>query len=190
MSTPSKGDRRAEILAEARALLEEEGRAGLTMRALAERLGIRAPSIYKHVAGKEELEEALLVAVREELSAHITREAAAAADPLPVLTRAYRRFGVDHPNLYRLLTERPLPAGHRPGPQEAAAIALVAAATGSSDRARAAWAFAHGMLQLELAGRFPPDADLDAAWQAGIDAFRDGGAAPPRAVVRSWHGPD
>jgi Tetracyclin repressor-like, C-terminal domain len=34
------------------------------------------------------------------------------------------------------------------------------------------WASAHGMIMLELNGRFPPDADLDAAWRAGIAAFR------------------
>ena len=45
------------------------------------------------------------------------------------------------------------------------------AAGGDHDRARAAWAFAHGMTILELDGRFPPDADLDGAWSAGIAAF-------------------
>jgi hypothetical protein len=34
------------------------------------------------------------------------------------------------------------------------------------------WAFAHGMVMVEFDHRFPPDADLDAAWQAGIAAFQ------------------
>ena len=34
------------------------------------------------------------------------------------------------------------------------------------------WAFAHGMTILELNGRFPPGADLDAAWATGMRAFR------------------
>lgn len=33
------------------------------------------------------------------------------------------------------------------------------------------WAFAHGMIMPELAGRFPPDADVDAAWRQGLGAF-------------------
>ena len=41
-------------------------------------------------------------------------------------------------------------------------------------RADALWAFAHGMVMLELDQRFPPDADLDAAWAAGITAFQTG----------------
>jgi len=36
---------------------------------------------------------------------------------------------------------------------------------------QAAWAFAHGMTLLELAGRFPEAADLDAAWAAGSAAL-------------------
>jgi hypothetical protein len=42
---------------------------------------------------------------------------------------------------------------------------------GDGDRARAVWAFAHGMAELELADRFPPGADVDAAWRAGVTAF-------------------
>lgn len=30
------------------------------------------------------------------------------------------------------------------------------------------WAFAHGMVSLEIDSRFPPGADLDSAWRAGI----------------------
>jgi hypothetical protein len=34
--------------------------------------------------------------------------------------------------------------------------------------ARAVWAFAHGMTSPELNERFPPDADLDAAWDRDL----------------------
>jgi len=36
------------------------------------------------------------------------------------------------------------------------------------------------MTILELDRRFPPDADLDAAWQRGLDAFR---STTPRRVL-------
>ena len=42
--------RRDEIVAVAESILEREGPDGLTMRRLADALGIRAPSLYKHVA--------------------------------------------------------------------------------------------------------------------------------------------
>ena len=36
----------------------------------------------------------------------------------------------------------------------------------------AAFAFGHGMIMLELDERFPPQADIDAAWRAGTQALR------------------
>ena len=48
----SLAPRAREIVDAALALLEEEGAEALSMRRLAERVGIRAPSIYKHLADK------------------------------------------------------------------------------------------------------------------------------------------
>jgi AcrR family transcriptional regulator len=184
-------ERRERILQAARALLEQEGLEALTMRRLGERLGVRAPSLYKHLSGKDELEDALQRAGLDELGAEVAREAERAADPLGAAFGAYRRFAVANPDLYRLVTERPLPAGHEPGPGERHGVEVVVAATGSVDGARAAWAFAHGMVHLELAGRFPPGADVDAAWQAGLAAFKaTPSSRPARAIVRSVRGPD
>ena len=64
-----------------------------------------------------------------------------------------------------------------PGPFALAAAAVAAAADpllsafGDEHVARAVWASAHGLVTLELAGRFPPEADLDAAWAAMVAAY-------------------
>jgi len=58
------------------------------------------------------------------------------------------------------------------GVEDRAARPLYEAVGRDRDLARAAWAFAHGMTILELDRRFPPDADLDAAWRQGLQAFR------------------
>ena len=160
------------------------------MRRLGERLGIRAPSLYKHVAGKDDLEAALMAATLEEIGATLA-EALGEADgePIAALAGAYRRYALAHPHLYRLTTEQPLPRDRLPDGLEQRAATPVLEATGDPDRARALWAFAHGMVQLELVGRFPPDADLDAAWREGLAAFTKP-AGPSRTVVRSWRGPD
>jgi AcrR family transcriptional regulator len=101
------------------------------MRRLADRLGMRASSIYKHVPDKATLEVAL---VAEGLAEALPRD--------------------------RLATGL-----------EARAAEPVLAALGDSHRARVAWAAAHGFASLELAGRFPADADVDAAWAAMVRAF-------------------
>ncbi|SNQ51206.1 Transcriptional regulator, TetR family [Frankia canadensis] len=59
---PTPSPRVAEIITVSRELLEKEGAEALTMRRLAEVLGIRAPSLYKHISGKPQLEARLLEA--------------------------------------------------------------------------------------------------------------------------------
>jgi len=90
------------------------------------------------------------------------------------LAAAYRRFALEHPHLYRLMNNGPLPREHLPPGLENRTAAPLLRAAGSQARARAVWAFAHGMVLLELDQRFPPEADLDAAWHAGIAAFQAG----------------
>ena len=169
--------RQAEIAAAARALLESGGPEALTMRAVAARLGIRAPSLYKHVEDKDALEALVIADVFRDWGAQLHAVMASVprrAGPrrrLGVLAATYRAWAVAHPHLYRLLTDGPLPRERLPAGLEAWAAEPVVLATGAADLARASWAFAHGMTILELDGRFPPGADLDAAWAAGIDAL-------------------
>ncbi len=171
-ATEELSPRAREIVGAARELLEAEGIEALTMRRLAERLGIRASSLYKHLPDKDALESAIIAEGFEESAERF--EAAVAGDrrrPIRALGAAYRAYAHEHPHLYRLMTERPLRRDLLPpGIEERAAAPLLEGA-GSLDRARAIWAFAHGMTILELNGRFPPDADVDAAWRQGVGAL-------------------
>jgi AcrR family transcriptional regulator len=169
--TAATSARAREVVAEARRLLEDEGAGALTMRRLAERVGIRAPSLYKHLPDKAALEAAIIATGLEEAAAVFEAAVDGADEPLGALATAYRGFALAHPHLYRLMNNGPLPRHLLPPGLEDRAAAPVLRVTGSQARARALWAFAHGMVMLELDQRFPPDADLDAAWQAGIAAF-------------------
>src|SRR3954470_14574553 len=84
--------RARQIVAAARELLETEGSQALTMRALGERLGIRAPSLYKHLANKAALEVALVTVGFEEAAAAFDAATDGAAEPLAALVSAYRAF--------------------------------------------------------------------------------------------------
>src|ERR1700760_947014 len=57
---------REQIVAGALDLLDEGGLAGLTLRQLADRLGIRAPTLYWHVRNKRELLDLLAAAILDE----------------------------------------------------------------------------------------------------------------------------
>ena len=69
---------------------------------------------------------------------------------LPRSHACTRRFALDHPHLYRQMTERELRRELlSPGVEERAALPVYEAVGRDRDLARAAWAFAHGMTILE-----------------------------------------
>jgi AcrR family transcriptional regulator len=172
--------RREEILDRAEALVEAEGLDALTMRRLAEAVGIRAPSLYKHVRDKAELEAALQERALLAIGTALREATAQAAQPgrpggdapggdavetLLALGRAYRAWALAHPGLYGLATGRPLRRDLlTPGVEAWSAAPVVAAAGDDEHRARLLWASAHGLVALELIDRFPSGADLDRAW--------------------------
>ena len=69
---------RARVLAAARELLDEHGVEALTMRALAERLGVRPNALYSHVESKE----ALVDEVLDDVLAAVDAPSPEARDPL------------------------------------------------------------------------------------------------------------
>lgn len=148
-------------------ILDAEGWDAVTMRRLAQEMGIRAPSLYKHLRDKEELRAALVGEGIAELGSAL----AEAGPDLARLAAAYRRWALSRPHLYTLATSGVLDRSRLPEGVEDRAAQPLLAALGDQDRARAAWASAHGLAILELSGRFPPGADVDAAWQAMVDAF-------------------
>ena len=164
--------RRRQIIEVAGRLLEREGPDGLTMRAIAAELDIKAPSLYKHIKDKRELEIALVADGLHQQAEQFEKVLADGGELPHQLATAYRRWALQHPHLYKLMNQQPLPRDDLPDQAEERALAPVLRAFGGDrDRARAAWAFAHGMVTLELAGRFPPNADLATAWNLGIDGI-------------------
>jgi AcrR family transcriptional regulator len=168
--------RAAEIIAAAHALLKAYGRDAVTMRALADEIGIRAPSLYKHFADKAAVESALIEDALVEIGTALHRaiERPGRRPVVASLLAAYRAHGVGSPNLYRLATSGPLDrAALAPGIEDWAGEPFFLA-TGEPHRAQAMWSFAHGMVILEIDGRFADASGLDRTWKAGADAF--GGA--------------
>jgi AcrR family transcriptional regulator len=168
-------ERREQVVAAAGRLLDEEGPQALTMRRVADAVGMRAPSLYKHLPGKDALHRALVVEALHELGARMAEAGKARPGSLEAVALGYRAFALAKPHRYRLLTDVPLPDDAEVRAAELAARAPLDAVIGLDEhRGRALWAFAHGMVDLELRGRFPPGADVDAAWRRGIAAFADG----------------
>ncbi len=168
--------RAAEIVAAAHRVLEAEGMGALTMRRLGVETGMRAPSIYKHFPDKASVELALidegLAGVGQVL--HAAVEEAGGCRPVRALLTAYRTHALAHPNLYRLATAGPLDRARlTPGLEEWAGEPFFLV-TRDPAWAQALWSAAHGMVILELDGRYPAGSDLDATWEAAIGAFGSG----------------
>ncbi|MRX43698.1 TetR-like C-terminal domain-containing protein [Agromyces kandeliae] len=88
------------------------------------------------------------------------------------VSRAYRGWALAHPHLYRLLNTRPVDRSRVPPEvEDRAAEPLILATGGDLDLARAAWATINGLVDLELARRFPPDTDIEAVYSAAARAF-------------------
>ena len=116
---------RIEIVAAARDLLVETGtESAVTLRAVARRVGIAAPSIYAHFDRPEKIVHAVVGETFELLHARIAQAHRAAATPRDRLiagSRAYVAFGAEHPALYGLLFSRT--HRYRDGPPAPTAVA-------------------------------------------------------------------
>lgn len=174
-ATPAtRADRRSELITAARHLLETEGVDAITIRRLGAAVGIRGPSVYKHVPDKATVQHELVLiclAAQTEALQGVPCTFAALAD-------AYRTWALTHPHMHRLLHDRPLDRSQLPsGLEDRAAAPLIAAFHGDQAMARAAWATIKGLVDLELADRFPPDADLEAVYAAAARAYASTGPA-------------
>jgi AcrR family transcriptional regulator len=101
---------REEILAAAERLLIETGdEDAVSIRAVADAVGVTPPSIYLHFEDKDALLFAICESHFAKLDAFMERAGAEASDPLDELRlrgRAYVQFGLAHPEQYRILFMR------------------------------------------------------------------------------------
>jgi AcrR family transcriptional regulator len=171
-----RADRRAELIAAARHLLETEGPEAITIRRLGAAVGIRGPSVYKHVPDKATVEDALTIMGFAELADALQ----GVPTTFAALAGAYRTWALSHPHMHRLLNNRPINRSQLPiGLEERAAAPLVVACDGDLAMARAAWATLKGLVDLELAHRFPPGADLEAVYAAAARAYAKTNSGSP-----------
>ena len=91
-----------DVVASAAGLADEIGFQGVTMGLLADRLGVRAPSLYKHVDGLADVQHRLATLALAELG-EVIRDAVqgqAGRDALAALLTAVRGYVTAHPGRY------------------------------------------------------------------------------------------
>ncbi|MGV9482048.1 TetR/AcrR family transcriptional regulator [Gordonia aichiensis] len=150
-------------------LLDSEAASAVSIRAVADRVGVTPPSIYLHFADKDALLEAVCARYFEQLDEKLV-EASAGIDDLLERTlqmgMAYVRFAVDTPVLYREAFHHVSPADQRTKVDEVLAASAFVRLTGTvSELADAGmfrddevrdvvlelWTTAHGLASLMIA---------------------------------------
>ena len=173
----------ADILKTAVHMVEHGDADGLSLRAVASALGVKAPSLYRYFPQKEALE----VAVVEEILKAILGELQAASettDPNAKFLKtvdAYLRFARERFSPYTFLMQSRHPETYGSKTGKAVWNLLLEAASGVSGEpddtaaAVAVWSFLHGYATLEHSGAFGasgPKGGLERGLEAFLSNFR------------------
>jgi AcrR family transcriptional regulator len=96
---------RQRVVAEALAVIAQDGVQALTMRRLAARLGVVPGAVYHHVRNKQQLHDLVLDNVLAEVDLHLD-PSLGWADQLKVVAHRLRRVLEDHPGVAAILKTR------------------------------------------------------------------------------------
>jgi len=178
---PRAGLTGADVVASAAGLADEIGFHAMTMGLLAARLGVRAPSLYKHVGGLADVQHRLATLAMTELG-EVIREAVqgkAGRDALAAMMTAVRAYVGAHPGRYAATVgaeftgpdDPLLAAGTRVINSIAAVLRGYGIAGSEMDHAiRTLRSTMHGFAMLEASRGFQWDADPDESfeWMVGF----------------------
>ncbi|GAA0561606.1 TetR/AcrR family transcriptional regulator [Paractinoplanes ferrugineus] len=162
-------------------LADEIGFGNLTMGLLAERVGVRTPSLYKHVDSLDALRHAIANQARREFAEVLARAAVGKSGPEAVRAFAdrYRRWALDHPGRYAATVRAP-EAGDAEGHQVSGdALQLMydvlagfeLSGTRAIDAARVLRSSLHGFATLESAGGFGLPQDVTRSYHFLVDTL-------------------
>jgi AcrR family transcriptional regulator len=175
-------DRTSVVEAAAR-LVDEGGIEQLTLGHLAERLHVRTPSLYNHIAGLPGLKRDLALYCLRDLSARITRAAVgkSRAEAIFAFADAYRSYARENPGRYEL-TLAPDPDDQEVQTLAAQLVDVARAILAPYDLGeensihaiRSLRSIVHGFIALEKASGFRMPVDLDDSFHWLIKMFIGG----------------
>lgn len=161
-------------------MTESEGWDALTMRGLAERIGIKAPSLYKHTSNKDELRAMLTI----DAIAIIGEMLWATRDEnghfhLADLMSAFREVATAQPELYRLVasgtttceTLQSDPWRRLLQEMQEWAGSPVTMIADNELVATTLWSAAHGIACMETDNRYPDASFADTVWETLVSTF-------------------
>lgn len=175
---------KAAVVEEAARMVNEEGIDQLSLGRLAERLKVRVPSLYNHVAGLPGLKRDLAVYCLRELLGRLTRAVIGKArrEAIFALADAYRGYAREAPGHYALTLQAPEPGDEEwqdLGSQNVDIVRAILAPYRLREEdaihaIRSLRSIVHGFIALEMAGGFAMPVDLDASFHWSVDLLARG----------------
>jgi AcrR family transcriptional regulator len=165
-------------------LADRDGYDSLTLATLAGRLGVKVPSLYKHVASLADLRRRLALDSLRGIDEALRGAAVgrAGSDALRAVAHAYRRYAREHPGRYTAGLRAPGPDDEEGRAVAAGAVDLLLAVVrgyglhgdAALHAVRTVRAALHGFSSLEQAGGFGLPYDVDVSFEHLITTLDTG----------------
>lgn len=178
---PRVGLTRDRVVAEAAIMADEVGLSRLTLAALAEKLGVRQPSLYKHIDSMAGLQRSISLRSQRELGDVLARAAVgrAGADAIHAMSHAYRGWALLHPARYEASQMAPIPGDLESESTASAVVQVIADVLAAYrlegddavDAIRAFRSTLHGFVALEAQGGFALSASIERSFERLVHGF-------------------
>jgi AcrR family transcriptional regulator len=172
---PRAGLNEAVVVEAAERLADERGLGRMTMASLAERLGVRQPSLYKHVVNMGDLHRSIGLRAKRDLAEVLGRAAVGRSrgDAILSLSHAYRAWAHDHPGRYQAAQLAPAEGDEQDEAASRAVTQIVFDVLAgyelrdddAVDATRALRSALHGFVTLESSGGFGLPVDIDRSFE-------------------------
>ena len=169
------------VVAEAAAVADDVGLDQLTLAAVAQRLGVALPSLYKHITGLDGLRRDLAILGMRELANRLSKAALGRTrrDALERVSHAYRAFATERPGLYASTMRAPAvdDEEHTAVSQDALDVAIAIMRSYDIDPPDAVHAIRiyrsamHGFVAQEASGAFGMPESVDESYRLMIDVL-------------------
>lgn len=172
------------ILRAAGELADAEGFEQLSLLRLAERLHVRSPSLYKHIAGLDDVRRGLALLGARSLYVRLGRAAIgkSGAEGVRAVSAAYRAFAYEHPGLYAAMQRAATPDDAALGAVSEEILGVLRAVlapwrldeTSLIHSIRMIRSLLHGFVSLEAVGGFGIPIDLEQSYDYALSVFLEG----------------
>ncbi|WP_416150792.1 WHG domain-containing protein [Salipaludibacillus sp. HK11] len=172
------------ILRKATQLIDENGLDQISIGSLAKELEVRPPSLYNHLKGLDELKQRLAVYGVEKLYDYMVEAAVGRSkdDAVRALSKAYVRFGHEHPGLYEATFRAPNRSDSELQQAQEAVVQLIVRVFESYGlkgemalhTVRGLRSLLHGFISIEQMDGFGLPLDLDESFSIIIDTYLEG----------------